>query len=168
MNSLKYDPKGWVKSYSTEKNNLLFFLSGIKFDIEHFGATSIPYCHSNRNVDILIVAQSIADVSLITARLQTQKYKFLTFLSTPEFSMLVSPKKVEGYGISIRVVLNGSVTHQRLIAFKDYLLDHISHVRHYNDFRETLSAKCGDDWKSYYRIKKSYINEIIDSNFKFE
>lgn len=168
MNSLRFDPKGWKDTYLTERNNLLYLLSNFDVDIEQIGATSIPSGRSNRNVDILIVAKTIPDVSSIAFKLQNYGYKLLTYLSTPELSALVKQQRVKGYGITLRVILNASQVHLRYNAFKEYLLDSYKNIKHYNDFREELQKKYRNDWKSYYRRKRDFINMTIDENFKFE
>lgn len=168
MNSLKYDPKGWSDSYITERNNLLYLLSNFDITVEQIGASAIPNGRSNRNVDILIVAKTVPDVSSITFKLQNSGYKCLNYLCDHEISTLVKQNKVKGYGITLRVVLNASRTHERYNAFKIYLSDSVKNIRHYNDFREALLKKYSKDWKSYYRHKRDFINSKIDESFKFE
>lgn len=168
MNSLKFDPKGWQAAYLEEKNNLLYLLSRYDVKIEQIGATSIPSGRSDRNVDILVVAKSIPDMSSIAFKLQNSNYKVLDYLVTSESSALVKKTKVKGYGVTIRVVVNASKVHNRINAFQIYLKEEYSHIKKYNDFREELNKKFPNDWKSYYRRKRDYINATIDENFKFE
>lgn len=168
MNSLRFDPKGWEQTYITERNNLLYLLSNFDIAIEQIGATSIPSGRSNRNVDILVVANSIPDVSSITLKLQNSGYKYLNYLSDHEISTLVKQSKVKGYGITLRVVLNASMIHQRFNAFKMFLKEDYKNIKHYNNFREELLKKYKRDWKSYYRRKRDYINMVIEENVKFE
>ena len=168
MNSLTFDPKGWQKAYLTERNNLLYLLSAFKVKIEQIGATSIPSGRSNNNVDILIVADSTAEMSSVAFKLQNNGYTVLDYLETAESSGLVKQEKVEGYGITVRVVARASLTHRRINAFQIYLKEDIKNIRHYNDFREELTKKYKDDWKLYYRRKRDYINAVLDENVKFE
>ena len=168
MAMLRFDPKGWDATYLAERNNLLYLLNGFDIKIEQIGATSFNSGRSNRNVDIMIIADSIADVSSITMKLQTQKYKYLSYLSDHEISTLVKQTRVNGYGITLRVVLNASRMHLRINAFQIYLKEDYHRVQKYNDFRAELYNMYRKDWKSYYRRKRDYINAVIDENFKFE
>ena len=168
MFMLRFNPKGWDAAYLAERNNLLYLLNGFNFKIEQIGATSVNSGRSNRNVDIMIVADSIADVSSITMKLQTQKYKYLNYLSDHEISTLVKQTRVNGYGITLRVVLNASRMHLRINAFQIYLKEDYHRVQKYNNFRAELYKMYQKDWKSYYRRKRDYINAAIDENFKFE
>ena len=168
MAMLRFDPKGWDAAYLAERNNLLYLLNGFNFKIEQIGATSINSGRSNRNVDIMIVANSVADISSITMKLQTQKYKYLSYLSDHEISTLVKQTRVNKYGITLRVVLNASKMHLRINAFQIYLKEDYRNAQKYNNFRAELWRKYRKDWKSYYRCKRDYINATIDENFKFE
>lgn len=168
MKALRYDPKGWQETYITARNDLYFHLSAFSVDISHFGATSVASCRSDRNVDVLVIADSIVDVSSITLKLQTSGYKFIPFMSNAELSMFVSKKRIGKYAVSLRVVLRGSHTHERLNAFMMYLKDNYNNVIKYNDFRAVLSEQCGSDWKTYYRRKRDYIDSILDMNFTFD
>ena len=168
MSSLRFDPKGWDATYIAEKNNLLYLLSCFNFKVEQIGASSINSGRSNRNVDIMIVAESIPDVYSIVAKLQTAKYKSLDYLSDSEIVTLVKQTKVNGYGITLRVVANASRWHLRINAFQIYLNENYQNIKRYNDFRAELSHKYHHDWKSYYRCKRDFINAAIDERFKFE
>ena len=168
MNSLRFEPSKWEACYTKEKNNLLYLLSNFNIGISHIGATAVAGSRSNRNVDILVVASSIADVSAITLKLRLNGYKFIEYMSNHECSVMVKEHKVNEFGITLRVVAYASNMYNRINAFQTYLHESIMRVRHYNDFREQLLKKYGNDWKSYYRHKKEYINSIIDENFKFE
>ena len=168
MSSLRFDPKGWDATYIAEKNNLLYLLSGFNFKVEQIGATSINSGRSNRNVDIMVVAESIPDVYSIVSKLQTSKYKSLDYLSDSEIVTLVKQTKVNGYGITLRVVANASRWHLRINAFQIYLNENYQNIKRYNDFRAELSRKYRHDWKSYYRCKRDFINAAIDERFKFE
>ena len=168
MKLLSYEPSKWTASYKKEKNDLLYLLSNFNIGISHIGATSVPAGRSDRNIDVLIVAESIADVSSVTVKLQANGYKYINYMSTHECSLLVKQKRVEGCGVTVRVVAYASDTYNRINAFMTYLRESNSRIQSYNNFREALSEKYKNDWKSYYRHKKDYINEIIEENFKFE
>ena len=166
--NLRFDPKGWDATYIAERNNLLYLLSGFNFQIEQIGATSINSGRSNRNVDILIVVDSVLDLSSVTMKLQTAKYKLLDYLSDHEISTFVKQTKVNKYGVTLRVVVKASKWHLRINAFQIYLNENYQNIKRYNDFRAALSQKYKKDWKSYYRCKRDFINAVIDERFKFE
>ena len=168
MRMLRYDPQGWEATYITERNNLLYLLSNFKFSVEHIGAASVTNGRTNRNVDILLVADSIADVASIASKLQTFGYKPLHYLSHHEISALVKRKRVKGYGVTIRVVNNASIIHNRIKAFMIYLNENYDHIQKYNEFRYNLYLKYQKNWKLYYKHKIGYIESVLNEHFKFE
>lgn len=168
MNTLKFEPRGWSKAYIEERNNLLFLLNNFKCEIRHIGATALATGRSNRNVDIMVIAHSLIDLSTIAFTLENHKYRPLEHLSSSEVYSFVGPKKVNGYGVTIRVILFASYAYNRFISFELYLKGNNKRIEKYNDFREALYIKYKKDWKSYYKRKQDYINDIIDQNFKFE
>lgn len=165
---LKFDPTGWGSSYQEEKNNLQYYLKGFKVAINHIGATAYKNSRSNRNVDILVTVNSLADLNAIVVRLQSKGYKLINYEEGHECSTLVVPKKVLGYGITIKVMLYASEIYKRYSAFITLLKEHEHLVKQYNEYRDELTCKCGSDWKSYRKLKNNYINLLIEEHFKFE
>lgn len=168
MKALRYDPQGWEDTYITERNNLLYLLSNFDFTIEQIGAGSVTNGRTNRNVDILIAADSIPEVSSIASKLETYGYKPLHYLSHHEISTLVKRTRVKGYGVTIRVVNKASIIHNRIKAFMLYLNENYGHIEKYNEFRLNLYLKYQKNWKLYYKHKMDYISMVLKENFKFE
>ena len=165
--SLRFDPRGWSETYEEEKNNLLYFLSGFQVGVKHIGATSYAGGMSNRNVDILIATQTMQDISSIQVRLQSKGYK-LVDSTLPGLSTLVGPKKVNGYGITVRVMEYASMIYNRFNAFETLMKENQDRVTRYNEYREEISLRCGPDFQKYQELKLNYINGLIDEKFKFE
>lgn len=165
---LRFDPEGWRETFSEEKNNLQYYLKNFKLAITHIGATAIKGGRSNRNVDILITSESLSDASSISIRLQSKGYKLLDYNDGHEIITLVAPKKVLGYGVTIRVVVYASEVYVRFNAFASLLKEHEQLVKRYNEFRENIAHKCGADWKQYRKLKIDYVNLLLEENFKFE
>ena len=165
---LRFDPTGWGKTFAEEKNNLLYFLNNLKAAITHIGATAYKNGRSNRNVDILITVETLADLSAVTVRLQSKGYKLVNYENNQDYSLLVAPKKVLGYGVTIRVMLYASEIYNRYHAFATLLKEHEQLARQYNEFRDECNKKCGKNWQQYRTLKVDYINSLIDEYFKFE
>ena len=165
---LNFDPTGWGLAYQEEKNNLQYYLKGFKVAINHIGATAYKNGRSNRNVDVLITVQSLADLNAAVVRLQSKGYKLINYEEGHECTTLVVPKKVLGYGVTIKVMLYASEIYKRYDAFITLVKEHEHLVRQYNAFRDELTRKCGKDWQSYRKLKTDYINLLIEEHFKFE
>ncbi len=136
--------------------------------IVHYGATAYKNGRSNRNVDILITVESLADLSAVMVRLQSKGYKLIDFENNQDYHLMVVPKKVYGYGVTIRIMLYASETYKRYNAFVTLLKEHEQLLRQYNDFRDNITRKCGKNWQAYRTLKTDYINATIDEYFKFE
>ena len=165
---LRFDPEGWHKTFLEERNNLQFYLRKFKVAIVHVGATAYKNGRSNRNVDILITVNSLADLSMISARLQTKKYKLINYEDEQDIIYLVGPKKINGYGVTIRVMLYASEFYKRYIAFITLLKEHEHLVKLYNQYRENIYVNYYSDWKTYRKLKTDYINLLLEEHFKFE
>ena len=165
---LRFDPTGWGETFKEERNNLHYYLKDFKIAIVHFGATAYKNGRSNRNVDILITVENIADLSAVVVRLQSKGYKLVNYEEGHECSTLVGPKKILGYGITIKVILYASETFNRYHAFITLLKEHEHLVRLYNEYRYDLAIKCGRDWESYRQLKIDYINLLLEEHFTFE
>ena len=165
---LRFDPDGWGKAFQEESNNLHYFLSSFKVAIVHHGATALKDGRSNRNVDILITVESLADLSAVMVRLQSKGYKLIDYENNPDYHLMVAPKKACGYGVTIRIMVYASKTYSRYNAFVALLKEHEQLLRQYNDFRDSITKKCGNNWKEYRTLKTDYINAMIDEYFKFE
>lgn len=165
---LQYTPAKWEKAFASERDNLLFSLSGFKVAVEHIGATSVNSCRSFRNVDILLSTHDYGAVSTIAMVLQTKEYKEIKELSTPDCIVLVKKSKVYGCGITLRVVQYASMTYRRITCFRIYLKRSYDCVQRYNIFREEAFKTAKYDIKEYNRLKYNYINSILDERFKFE
>ena len=165
---LQYHPSDWDKVFISERDNLLFLLPQFKFNVEHIGATSIPNCRSFRNVDILVSLNRFEDLLTVGMLLNSKDYKEIKELSTSDCVVLSKRTKVNGYGVTVRVVEYASMTYNRFIAFKTLLRESFDRTQKYNLFRETLFEETDRDITKYNKIKYDYINSIIDENFKFE
>ena len=165
---LSFKSADWEKAFSIEKDNLLFLLPQYKMNIEHIGATSINNCRSFRNVDILISVNNFADIYTIAMLLASKEYKELPELGNINCRLLVKRHKVNGCGVTVRVVEYASETYRRFIMFRTLLNEDYNKVQGYNYFRENLIKKVEFDIAEYNRIKYDYINSFLDENCKFE
>lgn len=165
--SLRFDPRGWDDAYNEEKNNLLYYLKGFQVGLKHIGATSYAGGMSNRNVDVLITTVSLQDISSVQVRLVSKGYKVIDS-TLPGLVTLVAPKKVEGYGVTVRIMEYASPIYNRFNAFDTLLREDQDRVTRYNEFRDEINLRCGPNFKKYQELKLNYIEALIDENFKFE
>lgn len=165
---LKFDPTGWGETFKEEKNNLLYYLKNFKVAINHIGATAFKNGRSNRNVDILITTTTLNDLSSVVVRLQSKGYKLINYEDGHEYQTLVVPKKVLGYGVTIKVMLYASDIYNRFNAFITLLKEHEHLVKDYNNYRDELTRKYRNNYNTYRKLKIDYINLLLEEHFKFE
>lgn len=168
MASLEFNPRGWRETFIDEKNNLLYYLKDFKVAINHIGATAYVAGRSNRNVDLLVTTTSLSDLQSVMVRLVSKKYKVIEQSHDGDFYLLVGPNKVQGYGVSVRLMVYASNIFNRYQAFITLLKEDNNRVLRYNDFRLELLETYGSDWQKYNQMKQNYINLMIDENYKFE
>ena len=166
--TLSYKHEEWEKAFSIEKDNLTFLLPQYKMNVEHIGATAINNCRSFRNVDILIAVSNFADIYTIAMLLASKEYKELPELGSMNCRVLTKKHRVNGCGVTVRVVEYASETYRRFIMFKVLLNDDFDRVQGYNYFRENLLERVNYDIAEYNRIKYDYINAFLDEACKFE
>ena len=165
---LRFDPTGWGNTFKEEKNNLQYYLKNFKVSINHIGATSYKNGRSNRNVDILVTVETLSDLSAVIIRLQSKGYKLINYEEGQDVSTLIVPKKVLGYGVTIKVMVYASEIFNRYNAFITLLKEHEHLVKEYNKFRDELTRKYSRDYNTYRKLKIGYINLQLEEHFKFE
>ncbi len=165
---LRFDPTGWGKTFEEEKNNLQYYLKNFKVAINHIGATSYKNGRSNRNVDVLVTVESLSDLSAVVVRLQSKGYKLINYEEGQDVSTLIVPKKILGYGVTIRVMVYASEIFNRYNAFMTLLKEHEHLIREYNKFRDELTRKYCRDYNTYRKLKIDFINLQLVEHFKFE
>lgn len=168
MPYLEYKPVLWSKIFVAERDNLHFLLPQFKFNVEHIGATSVANCRSFRNVDILLSVHDFKDISTVSMLLASKEYKVIEEYSTVECMVLVKRYKYEKVGITVRVVQYAGTFFNRCHAFQSLLKESYDRVQKYNNYREELFIHYNGDIAQYNKIKQTYINSLIDDNFKFE
>ena len=115
-----------------------------------------------------MTVNNLADIQSVLVRLISKKYKVIEQSHSGDFYLLVGPNKVLGYGVSIRLMEHASPIFNRYQAFVTLLKEDHTKVEKYNSFRLALIDKCGKNWEMYNRMKRDYIDQLIDENFKFE
>lgn len=138
---LEYKPSLWSEVYQQEKDNLLFLLPQFKVNIEHIGATAVNSCRSFRNVDILVSTSTFNDIYSVTNVLGAKEYKEMRSLSSIDCLVLIKKHKVNGVGVTVRVVEHASDVYNRIHAFLILLKESYYRVQKYNQFRETLISQ---------------------------
>ena len=165
---LSFKPAQWDKAFVSERNNLFFLLPQFKINVDHIGATSVTNCRSFRNVDILVSTHEFVDVHTIAMMLESKEYRPLDDKQDINCITLVKKKKVNGCGVTVRVVQYASPIYNRFLAFKVLLQENFDRVAKYNSFRETLISNVKFNIEEYNKAKYDYINALIDEHFKFE
>ena len=168
MLNFVYEPEKWEEVYKQEKINLQFILGDLKVLVEHIGATSMPACHTSKNLDILISVNDLIDLPTIQNLLVNREYRVVPQYSEDDCVVLVKKTKVLGMGITLRIMQYASQKYNEYKAFRTYLLEDRDRIRAYNRFRQELLRKCGKDFETYRLTKKSYMDGIVKENFRFE
>lgn len=156
--------ENWVNIYKDEKANILADIELYIEDIQHIGSTAIPSLAAKPTIDICIGVKSldVADKYMIR-NLELKGYDYLQFLEEqiPQRRYLQKLDDTEKHLFHIHIVVKDGILWNEHINFRNYLINHPSIARKYEELKISLKAKYSDDRKSYTEGKTEFIRNIV-------
>lgn len=153
-----YDP-GWPRLFEEAEARLRALLGAFVVAVDHIGSTAIPDMSAKPIIDIDVTLASAADIPEASRRLVLVGYEprgnryhddvwaFLLKGSTPQFRVyLCSPQ---------------NRTHERRLAFRDYLRHHPADAEAYAILKMQLAARFADDGDRYTAEKSGFIQQVL-------
>ena len=149
----------WRSNFESESARLRGLLGVLTENIQHIGSTSIPGIWAKPIVDILIEAESLAEVDERTPAMVRQGYEAKGEFGIPGRRLFIKDDVNGTRQFNIHTFLAGSEGVERHTAFRDYLIAHDAIAQQYSDLKRKLVATGATDIEDYMDGKDAYIKE---------
>lgn len=158
----------WIKDFEDLKLQISKGLSGLDYEIEHVGSTSVPELDSKPIIDIDIIYKNETEFQKIKSGLTKIGYYH-------NGNQGIEQREVfKRNDISINTILDsiphhlyvcplGSEALERHIMSRNYLRKNHWARSQYQVMKYDLAAKANQNKKLYADLKESHVNDFIDS-----
>lgn len=155
----QYNSK-WKEEYEKEEKLLKKVLGDKIIEIHHIGSTSIDGLKAKPVIDILIVINSLREITQIEELLKDYDYenRGQQGVSDRYFFAKGSENARSHY---IHFVEPKSSTYYNQVYFKRYLIEHPEYIKKYCDLKQELAEKYADERPKYTQGKNDFISEVI-------
>ena len=158
----EYDPQ-WKLMFQLEKERIGKALYGKEIVVEHVGSTSVPGLCAKPIIDILLLVPDSADEACYVKPLQDAGY--VLRIREPEWfeHRMFKGKSPE---VNLHVFSIGCEEADRMIDFRNWLIEHEDDRQLYANTKKHLAAK---DWKyvqEYADAKSEVVQEIFRHIYK--
>lgn len=163
----KYTPQ-WERDFTSIQLMLAEALRGIDCHLEHVGSTSVPGLAAKPIIDIDIVYFQQVDFEHIKARLERLGYyhngnQGIEDREVFKRSGSATVERLDSITHHLYVCPVGSKALERHLLMRDYLRAHERARHHYQQLKNDLAEKAGQDRKKYAALKELHVNVFIDS-----
>lgn len=157
----------WIKNFAVLKREIDKGLSGLEYEIEHVGSTSVPELDSKPIIDIDIIYKSESDFEKITSGLIKIGYYHNGNQGIEKREVFKrNGKKVNEILNTIThhlyVCLSDSKSLERHILSRDFLRKNDWARLEYQELKYELAVKANQNKKLYAELKELNVNEFID------
>jgi len=158
-----YDP-AWPAAFAAEAARLRAALGSVALRIDHHGSTAVPGLAAKPIIDIQVSVTALQPLSVYGATLEVIGYvhvpspddSFCPFFHRP----LQWP-----HTHHVHVVERGGGEERRTLAFRDYLRDHPTVAREYEELKRAIAAQVGGtdpESRERYAIAKSdFVERVV-------
>ena len=150
----------WKDDYLKEEKLLKELLGNRIIEIHHIGSTSIEGLKAKPIIDILIVIDSLNNISEIEEILSKYDYHNRGQQGVPDrYFFAKGPEEARTH--YIHFVEPKSNTYYNQVYFKKYLIEHSEYIKKYCDLKQQLALKYADDRPKYTQGKNEFITDVI-------
>ena len=150
----------WKDDYLKEEKLLKELLGNRIIEIHHIGSTSIEGLKAKPIIDILIVIDSLNNISEIEEILSKYDYHNRGQQGVPDrYFFAKGPEEARTH--YIHFVEPTSNTYYNQVYFKKYLIEHPEYIKKYCDLKQQLALKYADDRPKYTQGKNEFITDVI-------
>lgn len=150
----------WKDDYLKEEKLLKELLGNRIIEIHHIGSTSIEGLKAKPIIDILIVIDSLNNISEIEEILSKYDYHNRGQQGVPDrYFFAKGPEEARTH--YIHFVEPKSNTYYNQVYFKKYLIEHPEYIKKYCDLKQQLALKYADDRPKYTQGKNEFITDVI-------
>lgn len=155
-----YNPK-WKKEYEIEEKLLKNVLGNKIIEIHHIGSTSIEGLKAKPIIDILIVINSLEEISEIEEMLKPYNYENRGRQGVSDrYFFAKGPDDARSH--YIHFVEPNSSTYYNQIYFKRYLIEHPEYIKKYCELKQSLAKLYSNDRPKYTASKNEFITLVIN------
>lgn len=156
---VSYDPS-WPRHFEAAEARLRALLGAVVAAVDHIGSTAIPDMSAKPIIDIDVTLTGLADVPPACRRLIEAGYEargnrynddvwaFLLRGATPQLRVYLCPPQ--------------NRTHERRLAFRDYLRHHPAAAEAYAILKRQLAARFAHDGDRYTAEKSGFIQQVLE------
>jgi len=160
---VRYDP-GWPAAFEAEAIGLRAALGTLALRIDHHGSTSIPGLGAKPIIDIQISVAALQPIAEYEARLRAIGYVHVPHADDSFCPFFHRPRQWP-HSHHVHVVQAGGAEERRTLAFRDYLRDHGSAAREYEELKRHLALRFAatdhDSREAYARAKTDFIERVV-------
>ena len=150
----------WKDDYLKEEKLLKELLGNRIIEIHHIGSTSIEGLKAKPIIDILIVIDSLNNISEIEEILSKYDYHNRGQQGVPDrYFFAKGPEEARTH--YIHFVEPKSNTYYNQVYFKKYLIEHPEYIKKCCDLKQQLALKYADDRPKYTQGKNEFITDVI-------
>ncbi len=152
----------WPDLFRAVREDLLAVFAPTVVAVEHIGSTSVPGLAAKPVIDILLGAQSLADIESHIGPLSTLGY---AYIQKYEHELPMRRYFVSDSATSLRVHLHGVALGSRLwqehLAFRDALRADASLRARYQSLKLDLAQIYSDDKSAYTAAKDPFVQSVL-------
>jgi len=165
-NSLRivtYDP-AWPAAFAAEAARLRTALGSVALRIDHHGSTAVPGLAAKPIIDIQISVAALQPLSVYGSKLEAIEYVHVPSLDDSFCPFFHRPIEWP-HTHHVHVVERGGAEERRTLAFRDYLRNHATVAREYEELKRTIAEQVvGADAESrerYAVAKSDFVEQVV-------
>ncbi|HPE15061.1 MAG TPA: GrpB family protein [Bacilli bacterium] len=151
----------WKEDYEREEKILKEVLKDRIIEIHHIGSTSIVGLKAKPVIDILIVINSLEEITEIENLLKDYDYSNRGQQGVNDrYFFAKGPEDARSHYIHFTEPKSNTYFNQ--VYFKRYLIEHPDYIKKYCDLKQELAEKYADERPKYTQGKNEFITNVIN------
>lgn len=155
----------WPREFEAERHRIASRLGGLAVRIDHHGSTAVPGLSAKPVIDIQVSVTRLHPMEAYASLLEQLGYRHLPHPDDAFCPFFYRPEHWP-HTHHVHVVQAGGKEERRTLAFRDYLRDHRSVAREYEELKRGLaprfSAGSHDSRQAYADAKGEFIERITE------
>lgn len=160
---VEYD-LNWPRKFESERMRIAGTLGDLALRIDHNGSTAVPGLAAKPIIDIQVSVGQLHPIETYASRLARLGYQHVPHPDDYNMPYFHRPRDWP-HTYHIHVVQAQGEEERRTLAFRDYLRDHGSVAREYEDLKRSLAphfnATSSSSRQAYSDSKSEFINRIV-------
>jgi GrpB-like predicted nucleotidyltransferase (UPF0157 family) len=152
----------WPNLFRNLRDDLIRLFSPTSIRVEHIGSTSVPGLSAKPVIDVLLGAESLADIESRTKLLSEHGYEYVSKYEKeiPERRYFVK-SPANSLRVHIHAVKLGSRIWQEQLAFRDALRNDSSLRAQYQSLKLQLAKQFGNNKSAYSAAKNPFVESVL-------